>query len=261
MGRWLAAAFLCGLLASCATTSRAPDAVRADLAPKGVLRGGMNLGNTLFTNRDASGRLYGVSVDLIDELGRRLGVPVEHVVYATPGEVADDASAGKWDVAVLAIEQARAQSMFFSPPMTEIEATYLVMADSPLRDVAQVDAPGVRIAVADKAGYELYLTRTLRNASLVKGKNTPGAFDVFASKRADAFAGLKPALLDYMPKAPGSRLLDGNFMTVNHGLATPRTKTASAEYVKAFVDEMVASGFIARSIERHRVAGLTPIKH
>ncbi len=128
----------------------------------GKLRAGMNLGNALFTTRDAaSGELRGVSVDLMRELASRLGVPVEFVVHASPGDVADAVETGTWDVAVLAIEQARAQKIAFSPAMTEIEATYVVHKDSVLRSVGQVDTAGVRISLPEKAGYELFLTRWL----------------------------------------------------------------------------------------------------
>jgi polar amino acid transport system substrate-binding protein len=261
----LAAMLLSLLVSSCASmsTPAVPDAVRADLAPTGKLRGGMNLSNALFTGRDKSGGpLFGVSVDLTNELARRLGVPSDFIVYETPAQVADDALNNKWDVAVLAIEPARAETVIFSPPMTEIEATYLVRNDSPLRHVSQVDAPGVKIAAAEKAGYELYLRRTLKHATLVNAKSTPATLEMFkaGAPPSDAVAGLKPALIEFMPKAPGTRLLEGNFMTVSHGLAIPKSKQASAAYVKAFIDEMVASGFIARSIERHGIKGLTPVK-
>jgi polar amino acid transport system substrate-binding protein len=236
------------------------EAIRKDLSPTGVLRAGINYGNTLFTTKDASGGLSGVAVDLMNELGKRLGIPVEQVVYATPGEVGDDAGSDKWDVTILAIEQARARTMHFSPPLTQIVATYMVAKDSRLQSVAQVDAPGVRIAVAEKAGYDLYLTRTLGNASLVRGRGSKGAFDMFAAGEADALAGLEPMLADYLDKMPGARLLDGRFMTVNHGFAIPRERPAGAEYMKAFADDMVASGFLVRSIARHAVRGLAPAK-
>jgi polar amino acid transport system substrate-binding protein len=214
----------------------------------------------LFTTKDASGELRGVSVDLMRELASRLGVPVDMVVYPTPGEVADDAGAGKWDVALLAIEPARAQTIAFSPPLTEIDGAYVVRKASPLRAVGEVDASGVRIAAPDKAGYELYLTRTLRDATLVRTRNLDGSMAAFNEGRVDAVAGLKPALLDVMAKLPDGRMLDGKFMTVNHGLGVPRERTAAAEYLKTFVADVTASGFVARSIERHKVQGLSAVK-
>jgi len=249
------------LVSGCATSPKVPDAARSELAPTGKLRAGMNLGNALFTTKDAAtGELRGVSVDVMRELASRLGVPVDFVVHATPGDVADASAAGTWDVAVLAIEQARAEKIAFSPAMTEIEATYVVHRNSPLRSVEQVDTPGIRISAPEKAGYELYLTRTLRNATLVRARGVQASIDLFNERGADALAGLKPALLESMGRIPDGRLLEGKFMTVNHGLGVPRERSAAAEYLKAFVEEMRASGFVARSIERNGVQGLSPVR-
>lgn len=249
------------IIAGCASSPGVPQAARSELAPTGKLRGGMNLSNALFTKKDAAtGELSGVSVDLTRELAARLGVPVEFVVHATPGDVADAVGKGTWDVAVLAIADARAKTIAFSPAMTEIEATYLVHRDSKLKSASEVDAPGVRISVPNKAGYELYLTQTIRHANLIRGKNTAAAIELFKAGGADALGGLKPALLDAMPGMPDARMLEGNFMTVNHGLATPRERNAAAAYLKAFIEEMNASGFIARSIERHGVKGLSAVR-
>jgi len=237
------------------------DAARTELAPSGKLRPGMNLSNALFTGKDpVTGELRGVSVDLMRELASRLGVPVEFVLFETPGDVADASRSGTWDVAILAIEQARAQTIAFSPPITAIEATYAVHQDSVLSSVAQVDASGVRIVAPGKAGYELYLTRTLHHAALIRTKNFRESIDCFNERRADALAGLKPALLESMDKLHDARLLEGTFMTVNHGLGTPRERSAAAAYLKAFVDDVNASGFVARSIARHGIQGLSAVK-
>lgn len=248
-------------VAGCAAGPAVFDAARAELAPTGKLRAGMNLGNALFTTKDAAtGELRGVAVDIMRELGSRLGVPVEMVIHATPGDVSDAAGKGTWDVAILAIAAARAETITFSPPITEIEASYVVHMDSPMRSVGQADAPGVRIAAPEKAGYELYLTQTLRSATLVRTKGFDASVDIFNKRGAEVLAGLKPAILASLDKMPGARLLEGRFMTVNHGLSTPRQRPAAAEYLKSFVAELNASGFVARSIERHRVSGLSAMK-
>lgn len=250
-----------GPVAAPTTSLQLSDAARSELAPAGLLRAGMNLTNTLFTQKDAaSGELRGVSVDLMRELASRLGVPLDFVVHATPGDVADAAESGTWDVAILAIEPARAQTIAFSPAMTEIEAAYVVRKDSALQSCEQVDAEGVRIVAQGKAGYELYLTRTLRHATLVRSKGFQAAIELFNERGADALAGLKPTLLESMAKISGARLLEGRFMTVNHGLGTPRSRHAAAAYLTAFVEEMNASGFIARSIARNGVNGLSAVK-
>lgn len=238
------------------------EAARAALAPGGTLRAGMNLGNALFTTRNAaSGELCGVAVDLMRELAARLGVPLVFVVHDSPGQVADAVDRGTWDVAILAIEATRAERIAFSAALTEIEATYLVPEDSALRLVAQVDAPGVRIATAEKAGYELYLTRALRQATLVRTLGTTPSIELFNRRQVDAMAGLRPALIESMGRTPRARLLEGNFMIVNHGLCTPRSRGAAAlAYLDAFVQELKASGFVARSIERHAVKGLAAVR-
>jgi len=261
MLRSFSAALAMFLVTGCATSPGVPDAARSELAPTGKLRAGMNLGNALFTTKDAAtGELRGVSVDLMRELAARLGVPVDFVIHATPGDVADASEKGTWDVAILAIEQSRAQKIAFSPAITEIEATYVVHKDSALRSTGQVDTSGIRISAPEKAGYELYLTRTLRNATLVRTKGFRASIDLFNERRADALAGLKPGLLESMDQMPDARLLEGKFMTVNHGLGVPRERRAAAEYLKAFVEEMNASAFVARSIERHGVQGLSAVK-
>jgi polar amino acid transport system substrate-binding protein len=135
-----------------------------------------------------------------------------------------------------------------------------VHRDSPLRSAAQVDATGILISAPEKAGYELYLTQTLRNATLTRTKSIQASIDLFKERRADALAGLKPMLLESMDKMPDARLLEGRFMTVNHGFCTPQGRPAAAAYLKAFVEEMLASGFVARSIQRHGVQGLTALK-
>jgi len=255
-----AAALAVVFMTGCATAP-VPEAARKELAPTGKLRAGMNLTNTLFTGKDAaSGALQGVSVDIMNELGKRLGVPVEMVVHKSPGEVADAVNKGTWDVAILAIEASRAETISFSPPISEIEATYVVRKDSPLRSVDQVDSAGVRIAAPAKAGYELYLRRALKSATLVDSKDLQGSIDMINAGKTEAMAALKPMLLDSMPKMPNARLLDGRFMVVNHGLSTARGKPASDDYLKQFVQDLNSSGFIARSIERHAVKGLSPVR-
>ena len=248
------------LIAGCAATTPVSDAARVVLAPTGKLRAGMNLGNTLFTTRDAAtGELRGVAADVMRELAARLAVPLEMVVYATPGDVADAAEKNTWDVAILAIEQARAQTIAFSPAMTEIEATYMVHRDSKLQSVAEVDTAGTRIAVSEKAGYELYLTRVLRNATLIKVKGYPASMALFNARGAEALASLKPTLLDTLAQMPDARMLPGTFMTVNHGLGTPRPRPLAAQYLKSFVEDLNASGFVAASIARHQVQGLAAV--
>lgn len=261
MFKAFAAALAALLFAGSASAQGVPEAVRSELAPTGKLRAGMNLDNTQFTRRDpVTGELSGVSVDLMRELAARLGVELEFVVHDTPGEVAAAAQKGTWDVALLAIEDSRAETIAFSRALTEMEATYAVHKDSSLQTSAQVDASGIRIAAPDRSGYERYLTRVLRQATLVRTQNIPASVELFNSGGAEAVAGLRPILLEALDRMPGARLLEDRFMTVNHGLGVPRAHRAAAEYLDAFARELSASGFIARAIERHGVAGLLAVE-
>ena len=232
-----------------------------ELAPTGKLRAGMNLGNNLLTRKNASGELFGVSVDLMQELAKRLGVSFEMVIYEQPGQVADDAAKGVWDIAVLAIEKTRAKTISFSPAMTEIEAGYVVHHASTLKSTEEVDAKGVKIAAPEKAGYELYLTSALKNASIVRTKNFADSIQTFNENKVDALAGLKPNLIESMQKLPGGKLLQGNFMTVNHGFAIALGKSEASAYLQNFVKELIDTGFVARSIEKHQIKGLIAIKN
>ena len=232
-----------------------------ELAPTGKLRAGMNLGNNLFTRKNESGELFGVSVDLMQELAKRLGVPLEMVIYEQPGQVADDATKGVWDIAILAIEKTRAKTISFSPAMTEIEAGYVVHLNSTLKSTEEVDAEGIKIAAPEKAGYELYLTSALNNASILRTKNFADSIQIFNENKVHAIAGLKPNLSESMHKLPEGKLLQGNFMTVNHGFAMALGKAAANTYLQNFVKELIDTGFVARSIEKHQIKGLIAISH
>lgn len=235
-----------------------PAAARSELAPTGRLRVGINYGNFLLVNKDAaSGEYRGVAVDLARELGRRLEVPIELVAFETAGKMADAVKAGAWDVAFLGNEPARANEIAFTPAYLEIEAGYLVPAGSPIRSIAEVDRDGVRIAVADKSAYDLYLSRSIRHAKLLRTQGIDASCDLFVKDRLEALAGLKPRLLMDAAKLPGSRVLGGRFTAVQQSIGTPRAREAGARFLREFVEEMKASGFVAGSIERHAVPGVS----
>lgn len=234
------------------------SAVLADLAPTGKLRVGINYSNFLLTAKDpVTGEGRGVAVDLGRELGRRLGVPVEIVGYPSPGALADDAARNRWDVGFLADEPKRANEIDFSPAYVEIDATYLVPPGSPIRSIAEVDRDGIRIAVPQKAAYELYLSRTLKHARLVLEAGADNAYQRFVADKLDALAGLTARLVTDCEKLPGSRLLEGRFTAVQQAAGTPKGRTAGAQYLKAFIEEAKASGLVARTIEKNGVRGLT----
>jgi polar amino acid transport system substrate-binding protein len=238
--------------------SQPAPAVIADLAPTGKLRLGINYSNFLLTAKDpVTGEGRGIAIDLGRELGRRLRVPVEVVGYPSPGELADAAGKGVWDVGFLGAEPKRANEIDFTAAYVEIEATYLVPPGSPLQSIVDVDREGVRVAVPAKSAYELYLSRTLKHAKLVLEHGADNAFKRFVGDRLEALAGLKPRLVTDRDKLPGSRIIEGRFTAVQQAAGTPKGRAAGAAYLREFIEDVKATGLVARTIENNGVRGLT----
>jgi polar amino acid transport system substrate-binding protein len=232
------------------------QAVASELAPKGVLRAGINMSNFLLvTGRTPSGDPAGVSPDMARAIADRLGVPVQYVPFPKPGELADAAEQDVWDIGLIGAEPARAEKIAFTAAYVEIEATYLVPSGSPLTRIEDVDRPGVRIAVSARSAYDLWLERNIRHATLVRAEGLGGAFDLFVRDKLDALAGLRPGLIGDAPKLPGSRILDGQFTAVQQAIGTPRKNIAAAAFLRDFVEEAKRSGFVAGLIEKHGVVG------
>jgi polar amino acid transport system substrate-binding protein len=255
--RAAALALTLAFLAACTSPAMksAPPAARADLAPNGKLRAAINFGNPVLASQDAKGDARGVSVDLARELAARLGVQLEIVPYAAAGRVADDAKKRVWDVAFVAIDPKRGADMEQSPPYVQIEGAYLVRNDSPLRDNAEVDREGTRIAVGKGSAYDLFLTREIRRATLVRAPTSPEVVDFTLREKLDVAAGVKQQLEADAKRVGGMRLLPGRFMVINQAMASQKGREAGARYVRDFVEEMKASGFVARALERHRIEG------
>ncbi|HJZ43782.1 MAG TPA: ABC transporter substrate-binding protein [Hyphomicrobiaceae bacterium] len=232
--------------------------VISELVPTGVLRAGINMANFLLvTGKSATGDPEGVAPDMAREIATRLGVPVKYVPYKTPGELADMAGKGAWDIGLIGAEPQRAEAIAFSPAYVEIEATYLVPAGSPLKTLADVDRAGVRIAVTGRSAYGLWLDRNIKQATLVRTETLDSAYEQFVRDKLDALAGLRPRLLSDVKKLPGARILEGQFTAVQQAIGTARKNAAAAAYLRDFVEEAKASGFVARLIERHKVVGLS----
>ena len=233
------------------------DNIAEQLAPTGVLRAGINMSNFLLvTGRTESGDPDGVSPDMARALGERLGLPVKMVPFATPGELADAAADDAWDIGLIGAEPQRAEKIAFSLAYSEIEATYLVPPDSPIRSIEEVDRPGIRIAVSARSAYELWLSRNIRHAELVLVQGLGAAFDLFVEKGYEALAGLRPGLIGDVEKLPGARILDGQFSAVQQAIGVPRSRPeAAAAFVAEFVEEAKTSGLVASLIARHGVEG------
>jgi polar amino acid transport system substrate-binding protein len=231
----------------------ADAAVLQQLAPAGKLRAAINLGNSVLAQTDpATGEPKGITPDLARELGRRLGLAVELVTYDAAGKVFDAAATGAWDIAFVAIEPVRAAVIEFTAPYVIIEGTYMVPKDSPLKTIADVDRPGVRIAVGPKSAYDLYLTRTIKNATLVRAAAGGGKamIDLFVNDKLEVAAGVRQPLVAYAKDHPEVRVMDGHFMEIQQAMGTPKGRSAGAAYLRAFVEEMRASGFVAEALKR-----------
>ncbi|MFZ3237141.1 MAG: transporter substrate-binding domain-containing protein [Stellaceae bacterium] len=234
-----------------------PDqAVVTELAPTGVLRAAINMGNFLLvTGKTPTGDPVGVSPDMAREIAQRLGVPVKYVPYARPGQIADDAGKGLWDVGLIGAEPQRAAVINFTAAYCEIEATYLVPANSPIRSIDEVDQPGRRVAVTARSAYGLWLENNYKKGELLQFDNAEAALKAFDGEKLDAYAGLRPGLIEVQQARPGSRILDGQFTAVQQAVGTAKANTAGAAFLRDFVEEAKKSGLVARLIERHGVVG------
>ena len=257
MHRIAAALFVTLYMTACATVPTVPPAARAELAPTGKLRAGINFQNTLLTSLGPNGEQGGVAVELVRELARRPEVPLEIIPYKSAGSAADAVRSGAWDVSVLGDEPQRAKEIAFATALTEIEAAYLVPAGSTLRRVEEVDRPGVRIVVPAKSAYDLYLSRHIKQAQLVQIPGSAAAYKHFVAEKLPVLAGLKPSLLGYAEKMPGLRILDGNFSVVRHTVGTVKGRDAAEAYLREFVEDIKASGLVAQWIEKSGVKGLS----
>jgi polar amino acid transport system substrate-binding protein len=232
--------------------SPAPADVVRDLAPTGTLRAAINYGNIVLVQRSAAGELSGITVDLARELGKRLAVPVELVPFDTAGKVFDAIKAGSWDAAFLAIEPVRAAEIAFTAPYVIIEGTYMVVQGSPLKTVADVDRDGVRVAVGKGSAYDLFLTRTVKHMQLVRFPTSQAAIEMFVQDKLDAVAGVRQPLVEHAKAHPGFHVMDGRFMAIEQAMGTHKGRDAGARYLRGFVEEMKASGFVADALKRHK---------
>ena len=227
------------------------------LAPNGTLRAAINFGNAILAKRDAAGQPTGVSVDLARELARRLGVPVEFVTYESAGKVVDGLKDGAWDVAFLAIDPARAIDIAYTAPYVVIEGAYLVREGSQLAANDQVDRPQTRVVVARGSAYDLFLSRQLAQAALVRVPTSQEVVDRFVAQSLDVAAGVRQQLESDARRIPGLRLLPGCFMAINQAMGIPRGRDAALPWLREFVEQMKRSGFVSQSLARHRIEGVS----
>lgn len=252
-GLWSLAALAAFALTGCAS---APPAPVAELAPSGRLKAAINFGNPILAVKDAAGgEPRGVSVDLARELGRRLGVAVELVTFTSAGKVVEAVRDAQVDVAFVAIDPVRGADMLQTPPYVIIEGAYLVRNDSPIRRNEEVDQAANRIVVGNGSAYDLYLTRELKAARLVKAPTSPAVTDVMVTQNLEVAAGVKQQLEADAKRVGGLRLLPGRFMVIHQAMGLPKGREAGARYLRTFIEEMKASGFVAAALSRHGIEG------
>ncbi len=237
-------------VSSAAEAVASPEAI-SSLAPTGLLRAAINLGNGVLAQRDAvSGELSGVSVVLARELGARLDVPVELITYLSAGMVFDAIDGDEWDIAFLAIEPEREEKVRFSQPYVYIDGTYLVRMDSSFGSIGDLDRDGVTIAVGRGAAYDLFLSRTLTKATLLRMPTSAAAIEQFTSGGADAAAGVRQALDDTARASSKLRVLQDRFMQIGQAIGVPDTRApAGSTFVSSFVEEMKIEGQVRAALD------------
>jgi len=259
---WLMTAILGLLLTGCAGIQTAPTPeARQALAPTGKLRVGLYLGNPLSVVRDsASGEMKGVGFDLGKELARRMGVAFEPVLYPSIGALLDGGKSGNWDVTFIGFSPARAKDMDFTAPHLEVELGYLIPGGSSISTMADVDRPGIRVAIQEKGLADIFLSRTLKNAVVVRASSLAGTVEMLKSGRADVIFSVKPSLFEVSNQLPGSRVLDGRPGIDPHAMAMPKGRGVGAAYARRFIEDSKSEGLVKAAIERAgiRGAGVAP---
>ena len=231
-------------------------AVIAEFTPTGKLRASINLGNPVLANRGADGQPYGISIDLAHEFGRWLGVDVELVVFDAAGKSVAAVTAEEADIGFFAIDPIRGAGLSFTEPYVLIEGSYLVRQDSPIQDNAEVDRAGIRVTVGKGSAYDLYLTRELKAAEIVRAAYSSSVVDTFLSQNLDVAAGVRPQLEADAARLDGLRLLPGRFMVIQQAMGLPKARSSEAvSLLRTFVAQMKQQGFVADAMARHHVKG------
>ena len=233
-----------------------PAEITKILAPTGTLRASINLGNPILANVDQDGNPVGVSIDLANGLGRLLGLGVELVVFDTAGKSVEAVAQEQADFGFFAVDPVRGADIAFTAPYVLIEGAYLVPETSPLRDNAEVDQPGQRVVVGKGSAYDLYLTRALKHAEIVRAPTSPKVVDTFMGLGAEVAAGVKQQLEVDAARVPGLRLLPGRFMVIQQAMGISKARgDAAAAVLRTYVEAMKANGFVATALARHGIQG------
>jgi polar amino acid transport system substrate-binding protein len=254
---WAITALVGLALAGCAANPTMPTAeARQALAPTGKLRVGLQLGSPHNVISDpVSGEMKGVGFDLGKELARRLEVPFEPVLYPSVGALLDGGKSGAWDVAFVGFSPARAREWDFTALHLQMEFGYLVPGGSSISTMADVDRPGVQVAVQQKSQPDVFLSHTLKQAAIVRGSSLAGTLEMLKSRQADAIFSIKPSLFEVSDRLPGSRVLDGRAGTDPHAMAIPKGRDLGVPYARQFIEDAKSEGLVKAAIERAGMRG------
>ena len=243
------------MLGGCAATAPDHRAAAAELAPSGTMRAAINYGNPILASRGVDGQPQGVSVDLAREAARRLGVAIELLTFNSAGAVVEAVKARQVDLAFVAIDPVRAADMEYTAPYVIIEGAYLVRNDSPLRSNDEVDRAGNRVVVGRGSAYDLYLTRQIKQATLVRAATSPAVTDMFLAQKLEVAAGVKQQLEADAKRVGQVRLLPGRFMVIEQAMGVPKGRTAAQAWLSRYIEEMKASAYVATALQRHQIEG------
>lgn len=233
--------------------------MRSSLAPSGPLRATINVGNPILASRDPSGAgAHGVSVDIANELAARLGVAAKLMVVDAAAKAVAAVAGGQADVGFFAVDPVRAAGIAFTNPYVLIEGCFLVRQDAPIADYSQVDTPGTRVAVGAGSAYDLFLTRELKRARIVRVATSPAVTDAFLQQGLEVAAGIRQQLQADALRHGGLRLVEKPFMVIHQAMGIARVRGEPAvAYLRGFVDELRSSGYIRQALARHGIEGAT----
>jgi len=228
-------------------------------APTGTLRVGINLGNPVLAGLDATTQKpKGVTIDIANEIGKRSGIPVELIPFKTAGSTVDAIKAGNIDMIFVAIDPVRGADVSYTPPYIQIEGAYMVKANSPLKNNEEVDRSGVEIVVGKGSAYDLYLTREIKNAALLRAASSQAVIDDFMAGKGNVAAGVKQQLESDAKRYQDLRMLPGRFMVINQAIGIPKARAdyeKTTAYLSNIITDLKSSGFVAQAMKRHNIQG------
>jgi polar amino acid transport system substrate-binding protein len=232
------------------------EIILKQLAPRGYLRAAINLSNFLLvTGKEANGDPQGVSPDMARALAHELGVDIELISFSRPGELADAIFEDKWDIGNIANESERAKSITFSLPYTSIESTFLLRKHLNFNTIKDIDQEGIRIAVAERSAYDLWLTENIKNADLIRAKSIDESFSIFQENKYEVLAGLRPKLTDDVKKTKDCLIFDESFTYINQCIGSKPNNLEAASFINKFIKKNIKNGFIKSLLIKYNVLG------